>query len=42
MKNMVILIDVNVIMDYLLEREGHFEYAQRLFEYCTGLETVEL
>lgn len=34
MKNMVILIDVNVIMDYLLEREGHFEYTRRLFEYC--------
>ncbi len=35
MKNMDILIDVNVIMDYLLERERYFEHAQRLFEYCT-------
>ena len=35
MKNLVSLIDVNVIMDYLLEREGYFEYAQRLFEYCS-------
>lgn len=34
MKNMDILIDVNVIMDYLLEREKYFEYAQRLFKYC--------
>ena len=35
MKNMAILIDVNVIMDYLLERGRYFEYAQRLFKYCS-------
>lgn len=35
MKNLVILIDANVILDYYKEREGHFAYAQRLLEYCT-------
>lgn len=35
MKNMVILVDTNVILGYYQEREGHFEYAQRLFQYGT-------
>ena len=35
MKNLVVLVDANVILDYYQEREGHFPYAQRFLEYCT-------
>jgi len=35
MKNLVILVDTNIILDYYEEREGHFEDAKRVLEYCT-------
>ena len=35
MKNLVILVDTNVILDYYQEREDHFDAAQRLLEYCS-------
>lgn len=31
---MVILIDTNVILDYLAEREGFFEDARKIMEIC--------
>lgn len=31
---MVILVDTNVIIDYLAEREGFFEDARRIMEVC--------
>lgn len=34
MKNMVLLIDANVVLDYLLEREGCFEDARRVMALC--------
>ncbi len=35
MKNLVVLVDANVILDYYQEREEHFAYVQRFLEYCT-------
>lgn len=33
---MVILIDTNVILDYLVEREGFFEDARTIMELCAN------
>lgn len=34
MKNMVLLIDANVVLDYLLFREPNFAYARKLLQSC--------
>ena len=34
MKNMVLLIDANVVLDYLLHREPNFSYAKKLLRNC--------
>ncbi len=31
---MVILVDTNVILDYLVEREGFFDDARKIMEVC--------
>ncbi|MCM1089772.1 MAG: PIN domain-containing protein [Muribaculum sp.] len=33
---MVVLIDTNVILDYLAEREGFFEDARKIMELCAN------
>lgn len=33
---MVVLIDTNVILDYLAEREGFFEDARKIMKVCAG------
>ncbi|MCM1538969.1 MAG: PIN domain-containing protein [bacterium] len=33
---MVVLIDTNVILDYLAEREGFFDNAKKIMEICAG------
>ena len=34
MKNMVLLIDANVILNYLLNREPETEYAEKIIDFC--------
>ena len=34
MKNMVLLIDANVILNYLLAREPESEYAKKIIDFC--------
>lgn len=34
MKNMVLLIDTNVLIDYLLKREPFFEDANKIMTFC--------
>ncbi len=33
---MVILVDTNVILDYLAERDGFFEDAKKVMELCAN------
>ena len=40
MKNMVLLIDANVVLDYLLNREPHFADTYKIINYCKS-EAVE-
>lgn len=35
---MVLLIDTNVVLDYLLKREPHYVNAVQLIDYCTNSE----
>ena len=34
MKNMVLLIDTNIVLDYLTNREPHTDEARQIFHYC--------
>jgi len=34
MKNMALLIDTNIVLDWLLERQPFLENAKRIIEYC--------
>ena len=34
MKNMALLIDTNIVLDWLLERQPFAENAERIMEYC--------
>ena len=34
MKNMALLIDTNIVLDWLLERQPFSENAKRIIEYC--------
>jgi predicted nucleic acid-binding protein len=34
MKNMALLIDTNIVLDWLLERQPFAENAKRIMEYC--------
>ncbi|MCI9019511.1 MAG: PIN domain-containing protein [Eubacterium sp.] len=38
MKGMAVLIDTNVIIDYLLTREPHFESSSKIMEKCAARE----
>ena len=33
-KNMVLLIDINVLLDYLLKRENFYDDAKKIIDFC--------
>jgi predicted nucleic acid-binding protein len=37
---MKVFVDANVLMDYILKREGFFEDAKRVYEICAENESV--
>ena len=34
MRNMVLLIDVNVLLDFLMRREPNYLYAKKIVDFC--------